>query len=74
MRLLDFGEQADYQPLDRGEAFPQYYQDGDKCTWQNPMHWNYKFWQMLLCESIHHPTSPGAGQDAASMMLMGGEL
>lgn len=44
MRLLDYGDRHDYKPLDRGTAFIQYYEDGDKYEIFDNMIWNYYFW------------------------------
>jgi hypothetical protein len=67
MRLIEWGQQEAYQPLQRGEALPQYYETGDRFTWEHAMMWHYRFWNHVLCEVNGRP-------DEYSMMLMGGEL
>lgn len=68
MRLVEFGDKEDYQPLDRGEAFPQFYENGDKTCWCHPMDWNYRFWLVgtWVMEMSHNKFDP--------TWLMGGEL
>lgn len=68
MRLLDFGEKPEYYPLDRGEAFPQFHEDGDAYQIFNPMDWNYDFW-------LHGVWELSAGHNRFdATYLMGGEL
>lgn len=68
MRLIDVFQRPDYQPMDRGDAFPQYYEDGDRAKWHHPFEWHYYFWQHLQWDSIN------GSDDALEMLLMGGEL
>jgi hypothetical protein len=68
MRLVDFGQKEDYQPLERGDSFPQFYENGDRYEWHIPMCWNYRFWLRGVCsmEMSRNTFEP--------MWLMGGEL
>lgn len=68
MRLQDWDQADDYKPLERGEAFPQFYEDGDKVRWHHEMMWNYRFWQsgVFAMEVQHNTFDP--------MWLMGSEL
>jgi hypothetical protein len=68
MRLVDFGQKEDYQPLERGEAFPSFYENGDRYQWQNPMCWSYRFWLhgVWTMELENNTFDPA--------YLMGGEL
>ena len=71
MRLLDFGQKPDYVPLERGSAFPQYHEDGDKFKWWNPMDFSYRFWHdsrwLGVTELMHRDR-------AIELCMMGGEL
>lgn len=68
MRLLDVFQKPDYEPHERGGAFPQFHEDGDKYTWCNPFDWNYRFWlHGVWTTEISHNTFDPA-------YLMGGEL
>lgn len=71
MRLLDFGQAEDYQPLERGAAFPQFYESGDRYVWENPWAWSWSFWYFLQWHCRYHPD---VSNDEAAMLLMGGEL
>jgi hypothetical protein len=66
---MEVFQKPDYQPLDRGEAFPQFHKDGDRYQWQNPMDWNYRFWLagIVVMELKRQNTFD-------PMWLMGGEL
>jgi hypothetical protein len=68
MRLLEVFQKEDYQPLERGEAIPQFYENGDKYWWHNPMCWAYRFWMhgVWTMEIGHNTFDPA--------YLMGGEL
>lgn len=68
MRLIDVFEKEDYQPLERGEAFPQFYENGDRYEVHNVMDWNYRFWLhgVWTMERSHNRFDPA--------YLMGGEL
>ena len=68
MRLVDALEPEDYQPLERGSAFTQYYENGDKCCWYNNMDWHHKFW---LYGTWEMPAGHNRFDEA---WLMGGEL
>ena len=68
MRLLEVFQKPDYQPLDRGEAFPQFHEDGDRYQWNNPMCWAYRWWLHAKLEA------PNGHNDFDPMFLMGGEL
>ena len=68
MRLLDVFQKPDYVPLERGEAFPQFHEDGDKVTWHHPMCWNYLFWRDGCW------TMPMGHNTFDPAWLMGGEL
>jgi ATP-independent RNA helicase DbpA len=48
MRLVEFGQKEDFQPLDRGCAFPQFYENGDRYTWWNPMDFNLRYWMQFI--------------------------
>lgn len=65
MRLIDFGQKEDYYPLERGESFPQFYENGDQHRWDHPMLWHYRFWHLECLR---------ASPDEQGMLLMGGEL
>ena len=69
MRVVDYGVKEEYQPLCRGEAFPQFYENGDRFRWSNPMCWNYRFW----LEGCHHKVGHRLN-DFDPTWLMGGEL
>lgn len=71
MRLIDFGEPELYQPLERGSAFPQFYENGDRYVWENPWAWSWTFWYFLHWHCRYHPD---IANDEAAMLLMGGEL
>ena len=59
-------------PLERGISFPQYWDNGDRVTWWNPMDFSYRFWDHLVTEAYELPKS---GRDiAVETLLMGGEL
>lgn len=68
MRLLNVFQKPDYEPHERGSAFPQFHEDGDKYQWQHPMCWNYRFWLhgVWNMEFSHNTFDPA--------YLMGGEL
>ena len=68
MRLVEYGQREDYQPLERGEAFPQFYETGDKFSWYTPWDWSYSFWLYgtIIMERHYNDFDP--------MWLMGGEL
>ena len=67
MRLLEWNEKEDYQPLERGNALPQYYENGDKYNCHsNAFDWHYKFW--------HQVFSGGQDHSEQCLNLMGGEL
>lgn len=67
MRMLDWNEPEHYQPLDRGNAFVQYYENGDKYDCHsNAFDWSYDFWFRCL--------SGGVGRKESNENLMGGEL
>lgn len=68
MRLLEVFQKPDYQPLDRGEAFPQFHEDGDRFRVFNNMMWAYHWWIHATWEApMGHNTFDPA-------WLMGGEL
>lgn len=69
MRLLDVFETGDFQPLERGLAFPQYYENGDKYFPGNVMDYHYYFFIYATHESIQ-PLYNGMEQS----YLMGNEL
>lgn len=68
MRLVEWGQQEAYQPLERGDAFPQFYENGDRYRWCNEMDWSYRFWLhgVWTMERKHNTFDPA--------YLMGGEL
>lgn len=68
MRLLDFGDKPAYVPHERGEAFPQFYEDGDKYSWHHNGMWDWHFWLrgVFHCQIQHNTFDP--------IWLMGGEL
>lgn len=68
MRLIDLFQKPDYYPLERGQAFPQYHEDGDKVEWHHPGLWHYRFWHHGVCimYASHNTFDPS--------YLMGGEL
>ena len=68
MRMLEIFQKEDYQPLDRGGAFPQWYENGDKYHWDNPFDWGYRFWLhgVWIMEMSNNTFDPS--------YLMGGEL
>jgi len=68
MRLLEWNQKEDYQPLERGSAFVQFYENNDKYVWWHPFCWNWHFWHHMTCDS------PSRREDDEEMMLMGGEL
>lgn len=72
MRLLDVFQKEDYQPLERGEGFPQFYENGDRYKWWNAMDFGYRFWHSMCMETCELPRMPR--DDAFEVMLMGGEL
>lgn len=47
MRLLDVFQKPDFQPLDRGSSFTQFYEDGDKYFTINLMDFNYYYSKFL---------------------------
>jgi hypothetical protein len=68
MRLVDWGQQEAYQPLARGEAFPQYYENGDRYRWAHEGMWGYHFFlHGIWTHKIAHNTFD-------PVYLMGGEL
>jgi hypothetical protein len=70
MRLIEWGGRELVVPDERGDSVPQFYENGDKFHWANPMMWHYRFWNLMLLESTYpHPTD-----DEQGMLLMGGEL
>ncbi len=73
MRLLDTFQKEDYQPLERGQAIPQFYENGDRYICSNAYHWSWRFWYWLSGECRFHPYSP-VEHDRLHMLLMGGEL
>lgn len=68
MRLLQVFQAPDYRPIGRGDALPQFHEDGDKYSWQYNMLWNYEFWRagVAHCEIQNNTFNP--------TWLMGGEL
>lgn len=44
MRLIDVFEPEYYQPIGRGIAFPQFYENGDCYQHRNPFDFNFYFW------------------------------
>ena len=68
MRLVEWDQKEDYQPHERGDAFPQYYENGDRYRWDNPMMWAYRWWLYAVDMAYlgHNSFDP--------MWLMGGEL
>jgi len=48
MRLVNWPYQEGYQPLDRGAAFVQFYENGDKVKWHHPMLFNLRYWQYFI--------------------------
>jgi len=66
MRLIDFGDKEDYQPLERGTAFPQFYEDGDRYDPHHPMLWHHRFWYEMRANRLLN--------EPEKMYLMGGEL
>jgi hypothetical protein len=68
VRLLDVFQKEDYQPLERGCAFPQYYENGDLYKWHHPFCWSYQFWKHLQWDALSRR------EDDLEMLLMGGEL
>lgn len=72
MRLLDWNQKPDFEPLERGEAFPQFHENGDRFTWRNDWSWHWPFWYFLQSECRFHPGS--TDNDEAAMLFMGGEL
>ena len=67
MRMIDWNEKEDYQPLERGNAFVQFYENGDKFDCHNnAFDWHHYFW--------HYCLSAGLGSNDQIINLMGGEL
>lgn len=67
MKLLYFLEKENYQPLERGIAFTQYYENGDKFDpHSNAFDWHHNFYFKCL--------SGGLGVYEKRINLMGGEL
>jgi hypothetical protein len=69
MRLLDVFQKPDYEPHERGGAFPQFHEDGDKYQWSSSMDWGYHFWLQGLWQ-METPRD----NTFDPMWLMGGEL
>lgn len=74
MRLIDWQQPEAYQPLERGAAFPQTYENGDKFRWWNPMDFNNRYWinfiqwsDLVLSRSVPY-------DERAECLMMGGEL
>ena len=74
MRLVDSGQPEQYQPLERGCAFPQYYENGDRYKWYFPYDFHNRYWMYFIqwadCEfgKLHDKESQ------AEALMMGGEL
>lgn len=67
MRMLEFGDKENYSPLERGNAFVQYYENGDKFDCHsNAFDWHYYF--------RHQCLSGGLGNNDQMVNLMGNEL
>lgn len=70
MRLIEWGRREDYQPLERGASFPQFYENGDPYKWWGAMDFNqqyYWYFIQLELESSPNDVLPEA-------LMMGGEL
>jgi hypothetical protein len=54
MRLVDVFQKEDYQPIERGTAFPQFYENNDKYIPGNVMNYHYRFWLSATHEQQFH--------------------
>lgn len=74
MRLIDFGQKEDFQPLERGAAFPQFYENGDRFKWWNPMDFSNRYWiNFVQWSGLEWGTLFDSNEQAEALM-MGGEL
>ncbi len=74
MRLVEFGQKEDYQPADRGSAFPQYYENGDRYKWWNPMDFKLRYWQYFVQWADLEFGLKMPEDTLGECLMMGGEL
>lgn len=74
MRLVNFGQKEDFYPIERGAAFPQFYENGDHYTWWNPMNFSNKYWMQFIQWSDLEWGFRIPLDEAAEALMMGGEL
>lgn len=74
MRLIEVFQKEDYQPLDRGAACPQFYENGDKFKWWNPMVFTNRYWLNFVQWSDTEWGFKSPQDELAEALMMGGEL
>lgn len=74
MRFIEVFQKEDYQPLDRGAAFPQFYENGDRYKWWNPMDFTYRYWQNFIQWSEIEFRFKMPEDLLSETLMMGGEL
>jgi len=74
MRLIEFGQKEDFQPLARGAAFPQFYENGDRYTWWHPVQFSNRYW-MYFVQWVDMEYGMRMPEDILiEALMMGGEL
>lgn len=74
MRLIGTFVREDYQPLERGGAFPQYYENGDRYKWWHPMSFNNRYWLNFIQWSDMEFGFKMPEDLLSETLMMGGEL
>ena len=74
MRLVHWGQKEDFQPLDRGAAFPQFYENGDAYKPWNPFDFHSPYWLYFIHWSDFEWQFLWPRDVLAEALMMGGEL
>lgn len=74
MRFIEVFQKEDYQPLDRGAAFPQFYENGDRYKWWRPTCFTYRYWQNFIQWSEIEFGFKMPEDLLSEALMMGGEL
>lgn len=74
MRLLDIFQKEDYQPLERGSAFPQFYENGDQYKWWHVMDFKLRYWNYFIQWAEWEFQFKMPHEELTEALMMGGEL